>query len=257
MKIVSWNVNGLRAIMKKGFKESVIKLDPDILFIQETKMQENQITEEILLKDLGYSLAMHSAERKGYSSVAVYTRIEVDEVILGSGFPEYDVEGRVIRVEKGNYSIFGIYFPNGGQGEERLDYKMRFYEDLLGEFINLKEKGRKVVIAGDFNVAHKEIDLKNPDTNRETSGFLPVERDWFTKLLNSGFHDIYRDRNPKKEIYTWWNYRFKARERNAGWRIDYFVVSDNMINDVLDTRIYNEIYGSDHCPTSITISEEL
>jgi len=256
MKIVSWNVNGLRAITKKGFKESVAFLEPDILFVQEIKMQEHQLEEEILLKELGYTLTMHSGERKGYSSVAVYTRIPVNEIIRGSGISEYDVEGRVLQVNVGEYSIFGIYFPNGGRGEERLSYKMKFYDDLLSKFVELKEAGRKVIITGDFNVAHKEIDLTNPESNKKTSGFLPIERDWFTKLLSSGFVDIYREKNPEKEIYTWWDQRFRARDRNIGWRIDYFVISDNMKNDVVDAEIYNDLMGSDHCPLSLTIREE-
>lgn len=257
MKIVSWNVNGLRAIMKKGFKESVIALDPDLLFIQETKMQEDQLVEEILLKELGYTLTMHSGVRKGYSSVAVYSRLAVDEIIKGSGIEVYDVEGRVLQVNIGEYAIFGIYFPNGGRGEERLSYKMRFYDDLLLKFNELKEQGKKVIITGDFNVAHNEIDLANPDTNRKTSGFLDIERDWFTKLLGHGFVDVYREANPEKVIYTYWDQRFRARDRNMGWRIDYFVVSENVLGDIEDMAIYNEIMGSDHCPLSLTLKGEV
>lgn len=256
MKIVSWNVNGLRAIMKKGFKESVMELDPDILFIQETKMQEDQLVEEIYLKELGYTLTMHSGVRKGYSSVAVYTRIPVDEIIKGSGIEEYDVEGRVIQVNVKDYAIFGIYFPNGGRGDERLAYKMRFYDDLLAKFDALKESGKKVIITGDFNVAHNEIDLANPETNQKTSGFLQIERDWFTKLLSHGFVDAWRARNPEEVKYTWWDQRFRARDRNAGWRIDYFVVSENVLEDVDDLTIYNDIMGSDHCPLSLTLKGE-
>jgi exodeoxyribonuclease-3 len=256
MKIVSWNVNGLRAIMKKGFKESVMELDPDILFIQETKMQEDQLVEEIYLKELGYTLTMHSGVRKGYSSVAVYTRIPVDEIIKGSGIEEYDVEGRVIQVNVKDYAIFGIYFPNGGRGDERLAYKMRFYDDLLAKFDALKASGKKVIITGDFNVAHNEIDLANPETNQKTSGFLPIERDWFTKLLSHGFVDTWRARNPEEVKYTWWDQRFRARDRNAGWRIDYFVVSENVLEDVDDLTIYNDIMGSDHCPLSLTLKGE-
>ncbi|NCC80293.1 MAG: exodeoxyribonuclease III [Clostridia bacterium] len=256
MKIVSWNVNGLRAIMKKGFKESVMELDPDILFIQETKMQEDQLVEEIYLKELGYTLTMHSGVRKGYSSVAVYTRIPVDEIIKGSGIEEYDVEGRVIQVNVKDYAIFGIYFPNGGRGDERLAYKMRFYDDLLAKFDALKESGKKVIITGDFNVAHNEIDLANPETNQKTSGFLQIERDWFTKLLSHGFVDAWRARNPEEVKYTWWDQRFRARDRNAGWRIDYFVVSENVLEDVDHLTIYNDIMGSDHCPLSLTLRGE-
>lgn len=256
MKIVSWNVNGLRAIMKKGFKESVIELDPDILFIQETKMQEDQLVEEIYLKELGYTLTMHSGIRKGYSSVAVYTRVPVTEIIKGSGIEEYDAEGRVLQVNVGEYAIFGIYFPNGGKGDERMVYKMKFYDDLLAKFDALKEAGKKVIITGDFNVAHNEIDLANPESNRKTSGFLQIERDWFTKLLSHGYVDVYRDRNPEEVKYTWWDQRFRARDRNAGWRIDYFVVSENMTEDIVDMTIYNDIMGSDHCPLSLTLKGE-
>lgn len=253
MKIVSWNVNGLRAIMKKGFKDSVVALDPDLLFIQETKMQEDQLVEEILLKELGYTLTMHSGVRKGYSSVAVYSRIPVDEIVRGCGIEEYDVEGRVLQVNIGEYAIFGIYFPNGGRGEERLSYKMRFYDDLLMKFNLQRDSGKKVIITGDFNVAHNEIDLANPESNRKTSGFLEIERNWFTKLLENGYVDVYRQMNPEKVIYTYWDQRFKARDRNVGWRIDYFVVSKNAADDVEAAEIYNDIMGSDHCPLSLTL----
>lgn len=253
MKIVSWNVNGLRAIMKKGFKDSVVALDPDLLFIQETKMQEDQLVEEILLKELGYTLTMHSGVRKGYSSVAVYSRIPVDEIKRGCGIEEYDVEGRVLQVNIGEYAIFGIYFPNGGRGEERLSYKMRFYDDLLMKFNLQRDSGKKVIITGDFNVAHNEIDLANPESNRKTSGFLEIERNWFTKLLENGYVDVYRQMNPEKVIYTYWDQRFKARDRNVGWRIDYFVVSKNAADDVEAAEIYNDIMGSDHCPLSLTL----
>ena len=253
MKIVSWNVNGLRAIMKKGFKDSVVALDPDLLFIQETKMQEDQLVEEILLKELGYTLTMHSGVRKGYSSVAVYSRIPVDEIKRGCGIEEYDVEGRVLQVNIGEYAIFGIYFPNGGRGEERLSYKMRFYDDLLMKFNLVRDSGKKVIITGDFNVAHNEIDLANPESNRKTSGFLEIERNWITKLLENGYVDVYRQMNPEKVIYTYWDQRFKARDRNVGWRIDYFVVSKNAADDVEAAEIYNDIMGSDHCPLSLTL----
>lgn len=255
MKIVSWNVNGLRAITKKGFRENVASLDADILLIQETKMQESQLEDEHFLKEMGYTLHMHSALRKGYSGVAAYIRIPVDSVRLGIGIPDYDAEGRVIRIDKGAVTLFNIYFPNGGSSEERLAYKMRFYEDLLIEFRSLRDSGRKVIITGDFNVAHNEIDLKNPKSNETTSGFLPIEREWFTRLLASGFMDVFREMNPETEIYTWWDQRFKARDRNVGWRIDYFVVSDNADTLVMETGIHNEYYGSDHCPISLVIAE--
>lgn len=256
MKIVSWNVNGLRAIMKKDFAENVKKLDPDIIFLQEIKMQPDQMTEEMELKEMGYTIKMHSAERKGYSGVAVYSRIEPDNIYLGTGDPEFDSEGRVIRFDTGNISIFGIYFPNGGRGEERMIYKMKFYEWYLEMFKKLRDEGRNVIICGDFNVAHNEIDLANPQSNMKKSGFLPIEREWFTKLLDSGFVDIYRKMYPETVMYTWWDQRFKARERNVGWRIDYFVVDEKTEELIEGCDIHNDFYGSDHCPISLTLKGE-
>lgn len=255
MKIISWNVNGLRAIMKKDFAENVQKMDPDVLFLQEVKMQKDQVTEEMELREAGYTFEIFSGERKGYSGVAVYSRVKPDKVFLGTG-SEFDSEGRVIRLDFGNLSVYGIYFPNGGQGEERLAYKMRFYDHYLEEFKKLAQEGRNVVICGDFNVAHEEIDLANPKTNMKKSGFLQIERDWFTKLLNSGFVDIFRKLNPEKIMYTWWDQRFKARDRNIGWRIDYFVVDDKTVDLVEDTDIWNEFYGSDHCPVVLTLKDK-
>lgn len=253
MRIVSWNVNGLRAIMKKDFAENVGKMNPDIIFLQEVKMQPSQLTEEMELKEMGYTLKMHSAVRKGYSGVAVYSKVEPDKIYLGTGDPEFDEEGRVIRFDYGNLSIFGIYFPNGGRGEERMIYKMKFYEWYLEMFKKLRDEGRNVIICGDFNVAHNEIDLANPKANSKVSGFLPIERDWFTKLLGSGFVDIYRYFNPETIIYTWWDQRFKARDRNVGWRIDYFVVDEKTVDLIEKAEIHNDFYGSDHCPISIDL----
>lgn len=252
MKIISWNVNGLRAIMKKDFAENVKKMDPDVLFLQEIKMQKEQVTEEMELREAGYKLEIFSGERKGYSGVAVYSRIEPDKVYLGTG-SEFDSEGRVIRLDFKNLSVYGIYFPNGGQGEERLAYKMKFYDHYLEEFKGLAKAGRNVVVCGDFNVAHEEIDLANPQTNMKKSGFLPIEREWFTKLLQSGFVDIFRNRYPDKVLYTWWDQRFKARDRNIGWRIDYFVLDEKTAGFVKDTEILNDFYGSDHCPIVLTL----
>ncbi|PKK38686.1 Exodeoxyribonuclease III [Clostridiaceae bacterium JG1575] len=252
MKIVSWNVNGLRAIMKKEFAQSIEALAPDVLFLQEIKMQDHQLTEGMDLREMGYCLRMHSAVRKGYSGVAVYSRLEPDAVYLGTG-TEFDEEGRVIRLDFGALSVYGIYFPNGGRGEERMEYKMRFYEHYLAEFAALVAQGRHVVICGDFNVAHEPIDLANPKSNEKNSGFLPIERDWFTRLLGQGFVDVYRRQNPDKVIYTWWDQRFRARDRNVGWRIDYFVVNEALMPYVKEAAIYNERMGSDHCPLSLTL----
>lgn len=252
MKIASWNINGLRAIMKKDFAALAAQLDADVLFLQEIKMQEDQRTPEMDLEELGYRLMLHPAQRKGYSGVAVYSRIDPDQVFLGTG-SEFDEEGRVIRVDFGKLSVFGIYFPNGGRGEERMAYKMRFYDHYLELFRTLKEQGQHVVVCGDFNVAHQEIDLANPKSNEKTSGFLPEERDWFSRFLDAGFVDVYRRLNPDQVIYTWWDQRFRARDRNVGWRIDYFVVDEATLPLVLDAQILNEYMGSDHCPLTLTL----
>lgn len=255
MKIVSWNVNGLRAVFRKDFKEQVKQLDADILFLQEVKMQKDQLTNEMLLEELGYKLEMHSGERKGYSGVAVYTRITPDFLSLGTGLEDYDKEGRVIRFDYKNFSIFGIYFPNGGRGEERMKYKMSFYEHYLELFESLKNEGRNVIVCGDFNVAHMPIDLANPKQNENKSGFLPIERDWFSKFLSKGFVDIWREQNPEVVKYSWWDARFKSRDRNVGWRIDYFVIDEKTVPLVEKTEILNEYLGSDHCPISLYVKE--
>ena len=255
MKIASWNINGLRAVLKKDFAASVRALDADVLFLQEIKMQESQRTAEMELQELGYRLMLHGAQRTGYSGVGVYTRIQPDAVFLGTG-SEFDEEGRVIRLDYGQLSLYGIYFPNGGRGEDRLTYKMRFYEHYLAEFQALRDAGRHVVVCGDYNVAHHEIDLAHPQSNANTSGFLPMERDWFTKFLAAGFVDVWRQRNPDTVLYTWWDQRFRARDRNAGWRIDYFVVDAATVPLVTDAAIHNEFMGSDHCPVTLTLDWE-
>lgn len=252
MKIVSWNINGLRAVMKKDFARQIQTLDADVIFLQEIKMQEDQRTPEMDFTELGYSLVLHPAQRKGYSGVAVYTRIRPDRIWQGTG-SEFDEEGRVIRADFGKLTVFGIYFPNGGRGEERMAYKMRFYDHYLDLFTTLRDEGRHVVVCGDYNVAHQEIDLANPKNNEKTSGFLPIERDWFTKFLDAGFVDVYRRMNPEKVIYTWWDQRFRARDRNVGWRIDYFVVDEATVPLVQDAQILNDYMGSDHCPLTLTL----
>lgn len=256
MRIATWNVNGLRAIMKKGFKESLQAIDPDVIFLQEIKMQPDQLLEGMALSEMGYELIMHSAQRKGYSGVAAYTRIKPDAIHSGSEEPIYNEEGRVLRLDFGNLSIYGIYFPNGGRGEERMIYKMGFYEYYLKEFEELSKSGRHVIVCGDYNVAHEPIDLANPERNKTVSGFLPIEREWFTKLLAHGFVDIWRQNNPEEVKYTYWDQRFKARERNAGWRIDYFVVDEKTVPLVKSTQILNEYMGSDHCPLILDLKED-
>ena len=253
MKIASWNVNGLRAAMRKGLPEKVKELDVDVLFLQNIKMQKDQLTPDMELKELGYQLVIHPAKRKGYSGVGVYTRVKPDKIWQGAG-DQFDEEGRVIRVDFGKLSIFGIFFPNGGNGDERLVDKMSFYEHYLQLFKKLKEQGRKVIVTGDFNVAHQAIDLANPGSNQEKPGFLASEREWFTKLLDAGFVDVYRERNPEEVKYTFWDERFKARDRNVGWRIDYVLVDEELLALVEATEIRNDLMGSDHCPVTLTLN---
>lgn len=253
MKIVSWNINGLRAAFKKDFAAQALALDADLLFVQEVKMQKDQLTQDMLLKEQGYTLNLHPAQRKGYSGVGVYSRIEPDHIHLGTG-SEFDEEGRVIRLDFGDLSVYGIYFPNGGSGEERLAYKLRFYEHYLREFSELSRSGRHVIICGDFNVAHEEIDLFDPKGSRSTSGFLPSERSWFSRLLDAGFVDVFRRLNPETILYTWWDQRFRARDRDLGWRIDYFVVDEKTMPLVKEAQILTDYMGSDHCPVTLTLA---
>ena len=253
MKLISWNVNGIRAAVKKGFFDFLEKENPDILFLQETKAQPDQL-EESLLECPGYKTYWHSAEKKGYSSVALFTKEEPISVQKGLGIEKFDVEGRSIRAEYADFVVYGIYFPNGGR-PERLPYKYEFYEELLRLVVADREAGKRVFICGDFNVAHEEIDLARPKENVKTSGFLPEERAWFSKLLASGFVDTFRAFHPGEgEKYTYWDQRFRARERNTGWRIDYFVASEEAMGLVKKAWILDQVYGSDHCPVAIEVA---
>lgn len=252
MKLISWNVNGIRAAAKKGFFEFLDKENPDILFLQETKAQEDQL-DEVFTKHAVYKTYWHSAERKGYSSVALFTKEEPISVQKGMGVEKFDIEGRVIRAEYPKFVVYGIYFPNGGRAE-RLPYKYEFYDMILEKFIADKKAGKNVFICGDFNVAHQEVDLARPKENVKTSGFLPEERAWFTKLLASGFVDTFRKLNPDViEKYSYWDQRFRARERNTGWRIDYFVASEEAMAMVKRAWIMDDVLGSDHCPVGIEV----
>ena len=254
MKITTWNVNGFRAVLRKDFKESICKIDPDILCIQETKAKLEQL-EEGDTQIPGYGLIWNAAEKPGYSGVTTYVKegIVYDAIDNGIGDEEFDVEGRTIKIAFGNYVLFNIYFPNGQRGMDRVDFKLRFYELLLRNCTALHNKGKEIIITGDFNTAHNEIDLANPKENSKTSGFLPEERLWVTNFLNNGFKDAYRELYPDKVEYTWWTYRFNARPRNIGWRLDYFLVSDPLMNRVKDVIIHNEIQGSDHCPVTLLL----
>lgn len=248
-KFISWNVNGIRACMTKGFEEAFKSLDADIFCVQETKMQDGQLTFE----PDGYHQYWNYAEKKGYSGTAIFTKDEPLNVTYGIGIDELDTEGRLITLEFEDMYFITEYVPNAQQELKRLDFRMK-WEDAFREYVcKLKEK-KSVVFCGDLNVAHKEIDLKNPKTNRGNPGFSDEEREKFTQLLDSGFTDTFRYFYPDLEnAYSWWSYRFKAREKNIGWRIDYFCVSDDMRERLVGAKIHSDIYGSDHCPVELEI----
>jgi len=247
MEIYSWNVNGIRAVQKKGFIDWVIKEQPDILCLQETKASIEQLDQELISID-GYFSYFSSGERKGYSGVATYTRKEPISVKYGIGIERFDNEGRILITEYSDFTLLNIYFPNGQKDEERLQYKLDFYDAVLDYCDDLKKLGKKLIILGDYNTAHKEIDLKNPKENEKYSGFLPIERAWIDKFISHGYIDTFRRLYPEEIKYSWWSYRFKARERGIGWRIDYQFVSDNMIDMVKGADILDGVTGSDHCP---------
>ena len=249
-KMISWNVNGMRAIVKKNFYDFFKFADADIFCVQEIKMQEGQLDVETE----GYHQYFNYADRKGYSGTAVFTKEEPLNVYYGIDIPEHDTEGRVITLEFDNYYFVCVYTPNSGRELARLDYRME-WEDAFRDYLNNLKKDKPVILTGDLNVAHKEIDLKNPSTNRKSAGFTDEERDKFTKLLESGYIDTFRHFYPDMEdAYTWWSYITRARDRNAGWRIDYFVVSDDITEKMEDSIIYSDIMGSDHCPVGLLIN---
>ena len=254
MKLISWNVNGLRAVVNKGFKEFFKEIDADIFCIQETKMQEAQLDENILEIFEGYNAYWNSAEKKGYSGTAIFTKQKPLNVTYGIGKEEHDKEGRVITLEFEKFYIVNIYTPNSKRELERLDYRQLWEDEIRAYLLKLKEN-KSVVICGDLNVAHTEIDLKNPKTNRKNAGFTDEERAKMTELLNAGFVDTYRYKYPEVEgKYSWWSYMFHAREKNAGWRIDYFIVSENLKDKIEDAKILDDIYGSDHCPVELDLN---
>ena len=248
-KFISWNVNGLRACVQKGFLDSFNALDADIFCLQETKLQQGQID----LTTEGYHQYWNYAERKGYSGTAIFTKEKPLSVFNGMDIAEHDTEGRLITLEFETYYFITCYTPNAQDGLKRLDYRMK-WEDDFREYLLSLDKTKPVVFCGDLNVAHNEIDLKNPKTNRGNPGFSDEERGKFSRLLESGFTDSFRFLYPDlKDAYSWWSYRFKAREKNVGWRIDYFVVSKSIENKIVDAKIHPEIYGSDHCPVELLI----
>ena len=250
LRLLSWNVNGLRAVLKKGFLDFVAKHQPDILGLQEIKAEESQVAEG--LKSLnGYHRIFSSAERKGYSGVALFSREKPESAALSLGRKEFDGEGRVIQADYDGFTLFNVYFPNGKSGPERLRYKMDFYECFLDVCRGLLQKGRNVVVCGDVNTAHKEIDLARPRENRKVSGFLPEECAWIDRFLASGFSDIFRELHPEPGQYTWWDLKSGARTRNVGWRIDYFFISNSLRTRVKDAYILTDVTGSDHCPIAL------
>ena len=249
MKLVTWNVNGLRACLNKGFLDFFHSVDADVVCLQETKLQPHQIQLELP----GYELYWNSAEKKGYSGTAVFTRIKPLSVTCGIGIPEHDTEGRVITVEYEDFFLVCCYTPNAQNELARIDYRMKWEDDFRAYLMALDEK-KPVVLCGDLNVAHEEIDLKNPKSNRGNAGFSDQERGKMTELLSSGFADSFRSLYPDKEgAYTWWSYRFNARKNNAGWRIDYFILSDRLLPRVEDQVIRSDVTGSDHCPVELIL----
>ena len=249
MKMVSWNVNGLRACVTKGFVDIFNKLDADIFCLQETKLQEGQI--DLSLE--GYYQYWNYAEKKGYSGTAIFTKKEPLAVTNGIGIDEHNTEGRVITLEFEDFFFVTCYTPNSQNELKRLDYRMAWEDDFREYLLRLNKK-KPVILCGDLNVAHNEIDLKNPKTNRKNAGFSDEEREKMTTLLNSGFTDSFRYLYPDKEgIYSWWSYRFNARKNNAGWRIDYFITSDSIKDKIIDSKIHTDIMGSDHCPVELDI----
>lgn len=249
MKLVSWNVNGLRAVLKKGFEDFFKTVDADIFCIQETKMQEGQI-ENFTLE--GYTQYWNSAEKKGYSGTAIFTKIKPRNVTYGIGIEEHDKEGRVITLEFENFYLVNIYTPNSKRELERLAYRM-IWEDEIRSYLTKLNKTKPVIMCGDLNVAHEEIDLKNPKTNRRNAGFTDEERGKMTELLNANFIDSFRYVYPERISYTWWSYMGQARAKDVGWRIDYFIVSEDAKSNIEDAYIYKDIMGSDHCPVGLEI----
>ena len=248
MKFISWNVNGLRACVQKGFEDSFRTLDADFFCLQETKMQAGQFD----LQFEGYNSYWNYADKKGYSGTAIYTRHTPLAVTYGIGIDEHDHEGRVITLEMDDFYLVTCYTPNSQDGLRRLDYRMKWEADFLDYIKKLDEK-KPVIICGDLNVAHQEIDLKNPKTNRRNAGFTDEERERMTTMLANGFADTFRTLHPDDVTYSWWSYRFHAFEKNAGWRIDYFIVSERMMSRVSGATIHTEVFGSDHCPVELTI----
>lgn len=249
LKFISWNVNGLRACVGKDFEKEFLALDADFFCLQETKMQEGQLD----LKFEGYESYWNYAEKKGYSGTAIFTKHTPLSMSLGMGIPEHDNEGRVITLEYEKFYLVTVYTPNSQTELKRLDYRMA-WEDAFRKYLKSLDAKKPVIVCGDMNVAHQEIDIKNPKTNRRNAGFTDEEREKIDILLNNGFTDTFRYKHPEQITYSWWSYRFKAREKNAGWRIDYFLVSDCLKENIQEALIHTDIMGSDHCPVELDLT---
>jgi exodeoxyribonuclease-3 len=254
LKITTWNVNGYRAILRKDAMQWIPDVTPDVLCLQETKLQIDQISEDEASID-GYDSVWNSAERKGYSGVATFFNKQPIEIETGIGIEKFDNEGRVIRLKFEDFFLYNIYFPNGGEGNKRVPFKLEFYEELLKICDDLHDQGEKLIITGDFNTAHNEIDLANPKANEKNTGFLPEERVWIDKYLEHQFVDAYRELYPDRVQYTWWTYRYNARMNNIGWRLDYYLISESLMERVEDVVIHTEIMGSDHCPVTLILKD--
>lgn len=253
MRIISWNVNGIRAADRKGFFDWFQQDNPDILCIQEIKALPQQFPPH-LKNTPDYHVYINSAERKGYSGVATYSKQKPINVKSGFGIKKFDSEGRILITEYEDFVLFNIYFPNGKRSQERLDFKLDFYDTFLAYADNVKAEGKNIILCGDVNTAHKEIDLARPKANEKISGFLPVERAWIDRFIDHGYTDTFRQFNKKPDQYTWWSMRTKARERNVGWRIDYFFVNNEFLPKVKDAFILSDVLGSDHCPIGIELA---
>lgn len=255
MKITTWNVNGLRALLNKNCWDWVQSYQPDVVCLQEIKARPDQLTEDQHTTFEGYHPVWNPAERPGYSGVLTLAKDESAPSELGFGIEKFDIEGRVVQTRFENFRLFNIYFPNGGRDHSRVPFKLEFYAALLELCDELHAKGEQIIICGDINTAHQEIDLKNHKTNHKTTGFLPEEREWITKYLAHSFSDAFRVLYPEKEQYTWWTYIGNARARNVGWRLDYFLVSESLMPKVQDVVIHDQVMGSDHCPVTLELED--
>ena len=252
MKIYTYNVNGIRSAINKGFLDWFLKALPDILCLQELKSNRDQVDLSAIEK-AGYSIYWNSAEKKGYSGVAIFTRIKPDDIEDGCGKPVYDREGRFLRADFNNFSLLNVYIPSGSSGEERQAFKMKFLDFFIDYAGEIRRRHKKLIISGDFNICHQSIDIHNPVSNKNSSGFLPEEREWLTKFFNRGFIDTFRVFNKAPHQYSWWSFRFNARAKNLGWRIDYNTASEEMKKDLKSAKIFQEINHSDHCPVMLEI----